>query len=149
MKLVKVDADVTVVDRYCRYFKALRLKQNTLEKLMIFSTGSWNATYLFHRALAIFPWASVRESDAFQSTLESSALSAMFDEGDENLIACLGVCYVFFNGAYRPRFRIISVISGTRVNISSTCRSWIFMDRETCEEILSSCLLSCCCSQSR
>lgn len=52
--------------------------------------------------------------------LIASVLSVMFDESDENLIACLGVYYVS-NGV--PINSALSRLSETRdENISSTCR---------------------------
>lgn len=121
--------------------EALWSKWNTSGKLMI-RRYCRDARYPFDSA-RYFP--SVCKNPKCSDSRSPVSLSAVFDESDENLTACSGVCYVF-NGAHRPTDsdRVISDFQGHAMGISSTCRSWIFMNRETCTTSRNVSLSRCC-----
>lgn len=79
----------------------IRLKRNTYEKLMISRSSRRDVSFPQDGA-QYFP--SICKNSTRLEVLEllvvHASLSAVFDEGDENLIACLEVCYVL-NDAQR------------------------------------------------
>lgn len=91
-----------VVDRHYRYSRGTySTKAEHFEKLMISRSSRRDVSFPQVNA-QYFP--SVCKNPTRPEVLEllvaHASLSAVFDEGDENLIACLGVCYVL-NGAHR------------------------------------------------
>lgn len=92
----------------------IRPKRNTSEKLMISRLSRRDVSFPQGSAL-YFP--SVCKNPTRLEVLEllvaHASLSAVFDEADENLIACLGVCYVL-NGAHRLDSPLSATFRDTR-----------------------------------